>query len=195
MLEEEFFARDTKKVAKDLVDTYLVRKFPDGEVLRTQITETEAYLGEEDGACHARRGKTKRTKVMYDKPGTMYVYLIYGMYDMFNIVTRAEGEPEAVLIRATEDFDGPGVLTRELEITKDKHNGRPLGKEEGVWIEGRPDSFDPNVIKSSPRIGIDYASQEWQEKDLRYSVITKWITDSSFARLWFFLLSVVILTL
>jgi DNA-3-methyladenine glycosylase len=168
MLDEEFFARDTKKVAKDLVGTYLVREFPDGEIVRTQITESEAYLGEEDGACHARKGKTKRTKVMYQKPGMMYVYLIYGMHDMLNIVTRAEGQPEAVLIRATDDFDGPGILTRELEITKDKHSGQPLGKEAGVWIEERPDNFDPGVIDASPRIGIDYAGQEWREKELRY---------------------------
>lgn len=147
-----------------------MRKFPGGEVVRTQITETESYLGEKDDACHARRGKTDRTKIMYRKPGTMYVYLIYGMYDMLNIVTRTEGDPEAVLIRATDNFDGPGVLTRELEITKDKHNGKSLSEKAGVWIEERAEDFDVSRIKASPRIGIDYADKEWREKELRYVV-------------------------
>lgn len=167
-LTTDFFARDTTTVAKGLVGTYLVRKFPDRGVVWTQIIETEAYLGEKDGACHARRGKTKRTKVMYRKPGTIYVYLIYGMYDMLNIVTQDENVPEAILIRATVDFDGPGVLTRELEITKEKHNGEPLGEKTGVWIESRPEGFAENQIETTSRIGIDYADREWREKDLRY---------------------------
>lgn len=170
MLSIRFFVRGTTRVAKDLIGTYLLRQDNDGKVMRTQITETEAYLGEQDDACHARKGKTERTKVMYQKPGTMYVYLIYGMYDMLNIVTRSEGEPEAVLIRATEDFDGPGVLTRELDITKNKHNGQQLGREAGVWIEPRSDDFDTSAIETSPRIGIDYATREWKEKPLRFTL-------------------------
>lgn len=166
----DFSTKSTTRVAKNLIGTYLVRKFLDGQVERTQITETESYLGEEDSACHARAGKTKRTKVMYRKPGIMYVYLIYGMYDMLNIVTRAEGKPEAVLIRATEDYHGPGVLTRELEITKDKHNGQPVGEKAGVWIERRPDNFDASSIETRPRVGIDYADKEWQERELRYVI-------------------------
>lgn len=167
-LTADFFARQTKEVAKDLVGAYLVRQFTDGRVVRAQITETEAYLGEEDGACHARRGKTKRTKVMYQKPSTLYVYLIYGMYDMLNIVTREEGAPEAVLIRGVEELDGPGKLTRELSITKDQHNGKLLSKESGVWVEQRPDNFDESSIESAPRVGIDYADKEWREKKLRF---------------------------
>jgi DNA-3-methyladenine glycosylase len=168
-LPTNYFARDTTKVANELVGAVLVRRFSGGEVVREQITETEAYLGEEDGACHARRGKTKRTKVMYQEPGVLYLYLIYGMYDMLNIVTRKGGEPEAVLIRATEDCNGPGILTRELNIAKDNHNGEPLGKETGVWIEERPESFDVNTITAKPRVGIDYAEPEWQRKKLRFT--------------------------
>jgi len=167
-LPTDFFACPTTDVARGLVGTYLMREFADGELVRTQITETEAYLGEQDSACHARRGKTKRTKVMYQKPATLYVYLIYGMYDMLNIVTKSEGEPEAVLIRATEDYGGPGVLTRELDITKNEHNGRQLGKEVGVWIEPRPEGFDENRIETAPRVGIDYADKTWRERELRY---------------------------
>ena len=166
-LPSTFFARDTKQVAIDLVGCKLVRQFEDGKTKRLQIAETEAYLGEKDDACHAQAGKTKRTKVMYEKPATLYVYLIYGMYDMLNIVTSQEGVPEAVLIRAVENHDGPGILTRDLNITKDKHNGKMLGKKAGIWIESRPDKFIREVT-SAPRIGIDYADKKWRDKKLRF---------------------------
>lgn len=168
-LENTFFARDTKQVAKDLVGCVLVRQFGNGETTRLQIKETEAYLGEKDEACHARYGKTKRTEVMFGKPGTMYVYLIYGMYDMLNIVTASKGAPEAVLIRGVEGFDGPGKLTQGLKITKDKHNSKELGENPGIWIEGRPDQFDPDTITAHPRIGIGYADKKWRTMKLRFS--------------------------
>jgi DNA-3-methyladenine glycosylase len=166
-LTDNFFARNTKQVAKDLVGCKLVRQFEDGKTERLQIAEAEAYLGEKDGACHARAGKTKRTKVMYQKPATLYVYLIYGMYDMLNIVTSQEGVPEAVLIRAVENHNGPGILTRDLNITKDKHNGMLLGQQAGIWIESRPDNFTEEIA-STPRIGIDYADKKWRDKKLRF---------------------------
>ncbi len=167
-LSRAFFARDTKLVARDLVGTYLVRNFESGETSRWLITETEAYLGETDEACHARFGKTERTKVMYKKPGIMYVYLIYGMYDMLNIVTAKEECPEAVLIRGVEGHDGPGKLTRDLNITKKKHNDVELGEKAGVWIERRKEGFDEGKIITKPRIGIDYAGDEWRDKPLRF---------------------------
>ncbi|PSO45083.1 MAG: 3-methyladenine DNA glycosylase [Parcubacteria group bacterium SW_6_46_9] len=166
-LTDNFFARDTKQVAKDLAGCKLVRQFADEKTKRLQITETEAYLGEKDDACHARVGKTKRTEVMYQKPATLYVYLIYGMYDMLNIVTSQEGVPEAILIRAVENRDGPGILTRDLDITKDKHNGKLLGQQAGIWIEPRPDNFTEEIT-STPRIGINYADKKWRDKKLRF---------------------------
>lgn len=167
-LNHVFFARDTKQVARDLIGTYLVRKFKDGEVSKRMITETEAYLGEEDEACHARFGKTERTKVMYGEPGTMYVYLIYGMYDMLNIVTVEHGCPEAVLIRGVNGLDGPGKLTKELDITKEKHNDTQLGERAGVWVEERKETFNKDAIASASRIGIDYAGDEWRDRQLRF---------------------------
>ena len=168
-LTSEFFARVGTQVAKDLIGTYLVRAYPDGKTSRRQITETEGYLGEKDSASHARVGKTERTKVMYKKPGTLYVYLIYGIHDMLNIVTKEAGEPEAVLIRGINGLDGPGILTRELDITKAKQNGKPLGEDSGLWIEARADGFDADRIVAKPRVGIDYADEYWRNQPLNFS--------------------------
>ena len=112
-LSYEFYHRPCLDVARDLVGKVLVH----GE-LRLRITETEAYCGESDTACHASKGRTKRTEVMYQKAGTIYIYLCYGIHWMLNIVTGEENEPEAVLIRACEGkFGGPGKLTKALGIT------------------------------------------------------------------------------
>lgn len=137
------------------------------------ITETEGYLGPEDEASHARFGRTDRSEIMWEQAGTLYVYLIYGMHNMLNVITEPEGEPGAVLIRGVEGLDGPGKLTKVLEITKEKHNGKRLGEEAGVWIEDRPDDFIPDEVKGLPRVGIDYASDEWQRKELRFSLLSE----------------------
>lgn len=168
MLTSKFFVRDTRQVAKNLLGTFLVRQFPDGEIVRRKITETEGYLGEKDKASHARFGETPRTKVMYRRPSVMYVYLIYGMHDMLNIVTEGEGKPEAVLIRGAEDTNGPGKLTKFFNITKDKHNNKMLGKRSGVWINSRDENFDPEKIETRPRVGIDYASKKWRNRKPRF---------------------------
>ena len=110
ILKAEFFNRDVLELAPDLIGKILVRKFDDGRKLRLKITETEAYRGEEDKACHAFKGKTQRTEVMYMEAGTIYVYLIYGMYYMLNFVASKEDIPQAVLIRAAGDYNGPGKL-------------------------------------------------------------------------------------
>ena len=101
--DREFFRRDVLCVAPDLVGRILVRRLPDGTLLRARITETEAYRGEQDTACHASRGRTQRTEVLYHDGGTIYVYLCYGMHWMLNIVTGHADEPQAVLIRACAD--------------------------------------------------------------------------------------------
>lgn len=163
MLKRKFFARDTLEVARDLLGKCLVVEETDKNLV---INEVEAYLGPEDLASHARFGKTKRSRVMYGAPGVMYVYLIYGMYHMLNIVTDKEGEPGAALIRGASEYEGPGVLTRECGITKSSHNGEPLGRQSGVWIEEGVE-VKSEKIRRTPRIGIEYAG-EWSDKSYRF---------------------------
>ena len=127
MLKKSFFQRDAETVARELLGKHLVVKSSDG-LKRSRISETEAYVGVHDLACHAAKGRTKRTEVMFGPAAHAYVYLIYGMYDLFNIVTGNEGEAQAVLIRAGEPTlnidrrsDGPGRFAMALGITR-AHN-------------------------------------------------------------------------
>ena len=167
ILPEDFYARNAETVAKALLGTTLV--YHNGIAQRARIVETEAYVGTHDLASHASRGRTKRTEVMFGPPGRAYVYLIYGMYDMLNIVTGAEGDAQAVLIRAAEPLenisgktDGPGKLTRTLEITRDL-NQHDLSQKP-LWLEpGTP----PEEVVTTTRIGIDYA-KEWKDAPLRF---------------------------
>ena len=116
-LDRAFFHRPCPEVAEALVGKVLAHRMPEGTVLRLRISETECYCGENDTACHAHRGRTRRTEVMYMEAGTIYVYLCYGMHWLLNIVTGEVDEPEAVLIRACVDAPGPGKLTKALGIT------------------------------------------------------------------------------
>ena len=105
-LDRAFFDRDTLDVARELLGKYLVRMW-DGEALVGRITETEAYIGRCDKACHAYGyRRTARTETLFAPPGTAYIYLIYGMYHCLNFVTEAEGEPAAVLLRGLEPVEG-----------------------------------------------------------------------------------------
>ena len=110
ILKKSFFARDTLTVARDLIGKVLVRRDKNGKETAFVITEVEAYVGPHDLASHSSKGKTERTKVMFGPPGTWYVYFIYGMYWMLNIVTEKRGYPAAVLIRGTKEVSGPGRL-------------------------------------------------------------------------------------
>jgi DNA-3-methyladenine glycosylase len=162
-LQQEFFLRDVLEVAPDLLGKYFIRKNK-SVITCYRITEVEAYRGEEDMACHASKGRTPRTEIMYHKGGHLYVYLIYGMYWMLNVVTGNENHPQAILIRGIEGFMGPGRLTRQLGIDKSFY-GEDLVSSGRIWIENGP------VIKnfrSSPRIGIDYAGEPWKSKKWRY---------------------------
>ena len=160
----EFYNRKCTDVAKELVGKILVRKTSEGEI-RLRITETEAYLGADDTACHAHKGRTKRTEVMYMEAGTIYVYLCYGMHLLMNIVTDGIDEPCAVLIRACEGkYSGPAKLTKALNITKD-FNRRSIVKSPELWIED--DGLRPR-IKLDKRVGIDYASEKDRESLLRF---------------------------
>lgn len=165
-LPRSFFERSAVEVAPELLGAYLVRRFSDGRIERFRITETEAYEGLEDKASHASRGKTPRTAVMFGPAGVWYVYFIYGMHEMLNIVTGPEGHPGAVLIRGVEGISGPGRLTKRLEITRNL-NTRRADEESGLWIESS-DGPGRGFVQT-PRIGVDYAG-EWAKKPWRFVV-------------------------
>lgn len=165
-LPSSFFLRDVLEVAPALLGKLLVRQFEDGRTERYRITEVEAYRGTEDLACHASKGCTPRTEVMFQEGGTVYVYLIYGMYWMLNLVTGPEGDASAVLVRGIEGFSGPGRVGRELQLDKSFY-GESLANSERIWIE---DAEPVSGIKSSKRIGVDYAGEEWARKLWRFTV-------------------------
>lgn len=164
-LDKTFFQRDVLKVAPDLLGKILARRFDNGEIIRFKITETEAYRGEEDLACHASKGRTSRTEVIYHEGGLVYVYLIYGMYWMLNFVAGPPTYPQAVLIRGIEGFDGPGKLTKALQIEKSFY-GEDLSTSNRIWVEDNPEK---GVIKTSKRIGVDYAG-DWANKLWRFQL-------------------------
>jgi len=165
-LSRDFFIRDVLDVAPDLIGKNLVIKFPDGTVGRYIVTEVEAYRGSEDKACHAFKGRTSRTEIMFHEGGRLYIYFIYGMYWMLNIVTGKENDPQAVLIRGVENIDGPGKLTRSLGIDR-SYYGEDLVTSERIWIEN--DGFTP-IVKNGQRIGIEYAGEPWKSKPWRYYI-------------------------
>ena len=187
ILEPVWFSRPTCVVAADLIGKVLCRQLTDSDgkqkILRMRISETEAYIGEGDAACHAHAGtRTARTEIMYNQGGVFYVYLTYGIHHMLNLVSGPAESPEAVLIRAgffTEDSErlldeqllsadkplsplkeikqlaGPGKLTKHLQINRDLY-GEPITPASEVWIED--DGCQP-PISLRPRIGIDYAGE------------------------------------
>lgn len=164
---DTFFDRPAEKVAHDLIGCRLNWKIGNRTDSRI-ITETEAYTGPDDLASHAARGRTKRNEPMFGSPGTFYVYFVYGMHWMLNVVTGPVGYPAAVLIRAVEGIVGPGRLTKALRINGDL-NGKAANRETGVWFsEGKRPSR--KQIIWSPRIGIDYAGKEWSSKPYRFTL-------------------------
>ncbi len=169
ILRREFFARGTLRVARELVGKYLVRRIGRG-VIAGRIIEVEAYVGPQDRACHASKGRTARTEVLFGPPGQAYVYLCYGMYEMLNVVTERDGFPAAVLLRAIECngrlIDGPGRLTRALAIDR-RLNRHDLTVGEDLWFEDRGETLRRGAVKRHPRIGVDYAG-EWAKKPWRF---------------------------
>lgn len=166
ILDKKFFARPAPEVAPDLLGKFLVRRI-DGEEVASMITEVEAYEGPRDRASHASRGKTERTKVMFEHPGKWYVYFIYGMYWMLNVVTGARGHPSAVLVRSTEAASGPGRLTKHFQINK-SFNEKSAVKRTGLWIEDRGVVIQPRKIQKTARIGVQYAGQYWAKRKHRF---------------------------
>jgi len=169
VLPRSYFNRPTRTVARSLVGKYLIRCI-DGRILAGKIVEVEAYVGSQDRACHAAKGRTQRTEVMFGPAGVAYVYLIYGMYHCLNVVTEREEFPSAVLIRAIELngelIDGPGRLCRALEIDR-RLNRVDLTIGESLWFEDRGGVVGRGTVGAYPRIGVDYAGT-WAKKLWRF---------------------------
>ena len=168
-LEHDFFEKSTLEVARELIGKVIVRKI-DRKIIKGRIVETEAYIGEEDKACHARFGKTKRNSVMYGPAGHAYIYLCYGLFNLLNIVTEEENKPAAVLIRRIDPLSaldknlksyGPGNLTKYLKIGSDL-NGIDIVKSTEIYIED--DGVQAHNIIRAPRVGVSYAGDHAKRK-------------------------------
>ena len=173
-LEAGFFDRPADVVARDLLGKALVRRI-DGRERAHIVSETEAYLGQHDLACHAARGRTRRTEVMFGPPGTLYIYLVYGLHWMLNVDSGPVGFPAAVLIRSAGEFTGPGRLARALTVTG-LLNGQTAQAQTGLWFEDRG---GPNGrIITTPRIGVAYAGPLWSGRRLRFVLIPESLTGT-----------------
>lgn len=163
-LGREFFLRDALEVAPELVGKTLVSSLPGAQERRLVITETEVYRGVEDSACHAHRGRTKRTEMLYRPGGAVYVYLCYGIHWLLNVITGPEDFPQGVLIRACEGFEGPGKLTKHLGITG-AQNGIDICSSPLLRIEDEGRMIN---ITTDKRVGIAYAEEADRERLWRF---------------------------
>ena len=163
---EELQGDDTVALARWLLGKTLVRTTARGRTACI-ITEVEAYDGEHDLACHASKGRTKRTEVMYKSGGIWYVYLCYGVHEMLNLVTGPADYPAAVLIRGVSGITGPGRLTKRLKINR-RLNGQIARPASGLHLEDRGLDIPRRQLKSGPRIGVDYAGPVWSRKPWRF---------------------------
>jgi len=161
-----FFTVPVLELSEKLLGKVIVRRIDNGEVKRFRITEVEAY-GNNDSACHAFRGKTKRNAPMFEAGGILYVYLCYGMFNLLNIVSGTEGSPEGVMIRCIDNIEGPGRSGRAMEITRE-FNREDLTTSDRIWLED--DGFVASNITYLKRVGIGYATQEDQDKFWRFSI-------------------------
>jgi DNA-3-methyladenine glycosylase len=165
VLGPDFFARSALTVARELLGKFLVRRI-DGETRTAIIHETEAYIGPHDLACHASRGRTARTEVMFGPAGYWYVYFIYGIHWMLNVVTSRDGHAAAVLVRGAGPWIGPARLTKALAIDRSL-NGEPASPQSGLWVEDRGYRVRRGAIRRTPRIGVDY-SGDWAARPYRF---------------------------
>ncbi|MEX0779738.1 MAG: DNA-3-methyladenine glycosylase [Balneolales bacterium] len=173
-----YLSTDVVGLSRDLIGKYLFTH-QNGALTGGKIVETEAYAGVYDKACHARGGlRTRRTEIMYQHGGVGYVYLCYGIHNLFNVITGPVDVPHAILIRAVEPVvgvehimarrgheklkrntaGGPGLVCQALGIEKD-HNGVDL-TEETIWIEDRGEKYSSSTIISGKRVGIGYAGED-----------------------------------
>ena len=159
-----FFDRPAQLVARGLIGATLVRRHGHGEE-RFVVTETEAYLGPHDLACHSARGRTQRTETMFGPPGTLYIYLVYGLHLMLNIVAGPQGAGSAVLIRSAGSVQGPGRLGKALALSMDL-DGKTADPASSLWFE--PYEGPSLRVKATPRIGVGYAGPLWAGRRLRF---------------------------
>ena len=191
ILPRKFYNRPTLTVARELLGARLVY-ISRGKTLAGLITETEGYIGEEDLACHANAGRTKRTDPMYGEPGHAYIYFTYGNHWMLNVVTEKEGFPAAVLIRAIQpvegvevmmkrrqgrDTFGPGKLTQALGITIRENYADLTESGSGLWIEAGVKVPDKSVT-ISPRVGLNKTPEPWFSKPWRF-LVKDWKINSA----------------
>jgi DNA-3-methyladenine glycosylase len=190
-IQRDFFSRETRIVAKELLGKYLIRETPKGRIVG-KIIEVEAYLGPIDKASHSYNyKKTERTKTMFMKPGTFYIYLIYGLYYCLNVITEPEGMPCAVLIRQLLPVDGielmsenrngkigknyrnltdgPGKLCMALNITKKEFNGKDSCSYDSKLFFTKGENIKKDSIVVNKRIGIDYAEED-KDQLLRFTL-------------------------
>jgi DNA-3-methyladenine glycosylase len=167
-INREFFLSDAVSVARLLpgMDIVMADSGIQGHYM---ITETEAYLGDNDKACHASKGRTKRTEVMYLDGGHLYIYFVYGMHWMMNIVTGPGGSPQAVLIRGVASYSGPGRVTKGIGIDR-SFNGEDLTTSPRIWVEDK--GYKPGLT-AGQRIGINYAGEPWVSKPWRFKITEK----------------------
>lgn len=165
ILSASFYDRPTLEVANDLLGKMLCRRI-ENRVVKMPLTEVEAYDGFDDKASHAHRGMTARNAVMFGPSGHWYVYLSYGVHWLLNMVTGPEDYPAAILIRGAGEFQGPGRLTRALQIDN-RFNARCADGKSGLWIEDCGFTTDADEIQRTPRIGVNYAGR-WSHKPYRF---------------------------
>ncbi|TSC73556.1 MAG: DNA-3-methyladenine glycosylase [Parcubacteria group bacterium Gr01-1014_70] len=169
ILPTSFFMRSTLVVAEELLGKFLVMRQNDGSEIAHMITNVEAYDGFQDKASHASRGRTNRNAPMFEAGGIWYVYFVYGMHHMLNVVTGQNGYPAAVLLRGVEGMDGPAKLTKQYGIDRNFYS-LPARKKTGLWIEDRGFIVPAKQIKKAPRIGVDYAGPVWAKKRYRFFI-------------------------
>lgn len=162
-LKPDFYLRDVLEVAPELLGKLIVVN-RNNTLQRYCISELEAYRGVEDLACHASKGRTNRTQVMFKKGGLIYVYLIYGVHWMLNVVTGPTDNPQAILIRSVKECKGPGRLGKELGIDKSFY-GEDLNTSSRIWIE---EGIENVKYKCTPRINVDFAGETWKNKPWRF---------------------------
>jgi DNA-3-methyladenine glycosylase len=183
ILSRNFYNRSTLIVARELMGARLVRIL-DGQKLVGLITETEAYISQNDLACHAKAGITARTKVMFGEAGHAYVYFTYGNHWMLNVVTEREGFPAAVLIRAIQPIEGvevmlerrngrdtfgPGKLCQAMGITKNENGVDLTKKNSGLWVEAGV-KVSNSLVTKGPRVGLNNTPEPWLSKPWRFLV-------------------------
>ncbi len=162
-LEKSIFEKSAEEVALSLLQSNIKRKVGD-EIISLEVNEVEIYEGFEDEASHAFRGKTKRNETMFESGGIFYVYFVYGVHYMLNVVAGKEGFPAAVLLRGAGELRGPGKLTKELQIDLSFDKKR-ICKKQGLWFEKRKKECR---IEKTPRVGIGSAGNFWKKKPCRY---------------------------